>query len=566
MTSGMQAATEVAQPSLRPASQVMRLSRMGAAFPNRLSIMRSLIRRLSDDKAVVTRPVWEINDKGYGRAVYSVTLGGDVYSLVAFSQKLAPENRSDRVIAEAWDASFALFDGVPSTADLDRLEANAPKQEAGRFEATEISLSRANKSVRFFSHVVDRLSAGQQPDPDLINSVGYLMRTTAVYGNGKLGFGDRARIEARPAMRGSFQVEMLNVWLIRGFTLDLVDHIAAANNPTGHACLSQENRRSLGIGNSTGLGMAPFLVNHYQLLNNWVKTRETALAWIRAVAKADAAMIDRLQALMAQAARHLEQWNVEDERQMQRILTLRSEWQDVMAMATADWLAEPNPFDRLVKASSRWSEECQELIVALVMEPNGALIDELAAGQASDHPPHLKPAMTLGELSALLNSNYDWALDVDFAQKEACTHFWYVSEAKLEPRFGKRYEEEGAELESPLDISRQANRLASVLADADANQSVAEFLMCHPEYRSITRRVQVSATHSYSEIHDNLIGADCLPIDMLRFKLAQFGASKFDPKSELWTRINMYQGAPVFEDINAPDADDWWLPVLGENA
>ena len=28
--------------------------------------------------------------------------------------------------------------------------------------------------------------------------------------------------------------------------------------------------KNLGIGNSTGLGMAPFIVNHPTLLNNWI--------------------------------------------------------------------------------------------------------------------------------------------------------------------------------------------------------------------------------------------------------------------------------------------------------
>ena len=53
---------------------------------------------------------------------------------------------------------------------------------------------------------------------------------------------------------------------------------------------------------------------------------------------------------------------------------------------------------------------------------------------------------------------------------------------------------------------------------------------------------------------------------MLRAKLSFFGASKFDPKSDRWIRITLYQGAPLFDDIADPDAgfaaDDWWLPVL----
>ena len=54
---------------LRPPSQVMRLSRMGSMFPTRLSFLRSLMRRLAAEKVKVTRPVWEMSDDGFGRAV-----------------------------------------------------------------------------------------------------------------------------------------------------------------------------------------------------------------------------------------------------------------------------------------------------------------------------------------------------------------------------------------------------------------------------------------------------------------------------------------------------------------
>ena len=58
-----------------------------------------------------------------------------------------------------------------------------------------------------------------------------------------------------------------------------------------------------------------------------------------------------------------------------------------------------------------------------------------------------------------------------------------------------------------------------------------------------------------------------MSIDMLRCKLDFFGAAKFDPKSDRWTRITLYQGAPLAEDIQtgAAACDDWWLPVLALN-
>jgi hypothetical protein len=540
----------------------MRLDRMGSAFPTRLSFMRTILRWLAQERSEVTRPVWEIDDDGYGRAVYSVPLGGHVYSLAAFSNPLEPERRTDRVIAEAWDTAYVLYDGVPDAAELDRLQANAPRQEAGRFLPSDLVLSRANKSVRLFEHVVERLAAGRQPDEEMIGDIGYLMRTTAVYGNGKFGIADRPRFCDRPGMNGPYRGEMLSVWLTRGFTHDLVEHVARCRSPESFVPLERRLKRHLGIGNSTGLGMAPFLVSHPDLLNNWTLARETALARVRAIESASEETISRLQVLMARVQRHLEQWNVADVRQMERIVQLRKDFREVAATVDKDWMTRPQPWDELVRLSKKWSMECQELIVALVLEPHGELVDGLTDCMASSRAPVLDPSMRTSELRGLIDEHFTWVRSIDFTTRAATQQFWYSSEEKLEPRLGDRYAEPGAELEMPLDIARRVQALDGALAGLEEDTPVAVFLMRHPEHRYAARRVQTLAKYPYGEIHDNLIGEDLLAIDMLRYKLAFFGASKFDPKSDRWTRIEMYQGAPLFDEILKADADDWWLPVL----
>ena len=42
----------------RPPEQVMRLARMGAAHPTRLSFLRALLRRMQSDGWAFDRPVW----------------------------------------------------------------------------------------------------------------------------------------------------------------------------------------------------------------------------------------------------------------------------------------------------------------------------------------------------------------------------------------------------------------------------------------------------------------------------------------------------------------------------
>ncbi len=552
--------TRPAEAALRSPDHVMRLSRMGASFPTRLSFTRSLIRQLAREGASVTRPVWEMNDQGYGRAVYAVDLSGHTYSLIAFSNALDPSQRTDRVIAEAWDTGFALFDGVPEKDDLDRLQQNVPRQEAGRCSQRELVLSRANKSVRLFQHVVERLSEGRQPDVAMVDQIGYLMRTTAVYGNGKFGIADRGDIRDRPGMAHPFRAEMLTVWLIREFTHDLAEHVARCRAPERAVGLSDPIKRHLGIGNSTGLGMAPFLVNHPILLNNWMLVRETALARVLAVAGADDATQNAFVTLLARARNHLEDWNVADERQQARIVMLRSEATELGAVIGAGALRNAKPWARLMATAADWSEEAQEFLVALMLEVHGDLIDGLTDCMSAPPVPGLNAAMKLSELQALLEKHYGWALAVDFEQEGAKAQFWYTSEDKAEPRLGLRDEEDGADKEHPLDIARQVQSLSRAIVDAGPDQSVAEFLLARPDQRLMVQRAQAAPSHPYMEIRDNLIGRDCLPIDMLRCKLAFFGATRFDPRSDRWTRITLFQGAPTRHDLSDID---WSFPVMG---
>mgnify|MGYP007063718394 FL=1 len=263
---------------IRHPEVVMKLDRMGSFFPFRLSFARIMIRNLMKNKTKIACLIWDFDNDGYGHAVYTLDLEGKNVSLIAFSNFLKESLRTDRVIASAWDTSFSLFEGIPTKSDIQRLKDQLPLQEAGRYNKTELVLSRANKSVRMFDLVVQSLSKGKQPSKELINKTGYLMRTTAVYGNGKFGINDRKNIKTHSNFLIPFQMEMLTVYLIRNFSIDLVHHIAKKKDTEKFVELDDDIQRHLGIGNATGLGMAPFLVKHPILLNNWFQVRETALS------------------------------------------------------------------------------------------------------------------------------------------------------------------------------------------------------------------------------------------------------------------------------------------------
>jgi hypothetical protein len=544
----------------------MRLARLGSFHQSRLSFMRILTRRMAREGWRFEQTAFDIDDKGVGHAVYTAHTPDRAYSLIAYAHDLPPEQRSDRVIAEAWDATFTLFDGIPTAQDITRLSQNIPLQEAGRVTGSELSVSRANRSVRLWEHVVSSLSQGAQPSAEQIDAVGYLMRTTAVYGSGKLGAAEREMIAERPEFRAPFQVEMLSVYLTRWFVTDLVQHMAdrrAKSAGKTAAKLDPALARSMGIGNSTGLGMAPFLLNHPVLFNNWVAAREKALQVVRNLPQAAEDQIALFRDLVARSSQTIATWQSEHPLQIEKLGALRADVQKLEGyLATVD-LTEGRPWDALyLWAEEALSLEGQEWVASLILEPHGALIDDLSLDMAADNTAtfRIAGAMSIQDLRALLQSIYAWALDTDWAAPNNKARAWYVSEEKLEPRLGERFEEPIEEYEQPLAPGRDAAMLFRALSHWPDDAQVADFLLRHPEHRHVLRRVQIVGRAPYAEIRDNTISDQVMPIDMLRCKLAFFGATKFDPRSDRWVRICMYGNAPLPLELTAANADFWVYP------
>ena len=533
--------------ALRTPATVMRLDRMGAAHPMRLSFLRILLRRVQKEKWQFTRSKWNVDANGVGYAVYQAQGPDRTYSLVAFAHDLPDEKRTDRVIATAWDATFTLFDGVPTDEDIERLSKNVPHQEAGRISEKEICLSRANRSVRLFNYVVDTLSKGMQPDAQKLFDVGYMMRTTAVYGSGKFGAVDYAAIQNRQELQAPFQAEMLTVWLIRWFAIDIVNHMAKCIGEEHAVELDPALAKRLGVGNSTGLGMAPFLVRHPDLVNAWITTRETALARVRSLRACDAQTQSGFLHALAAAIENAKLWNTSHPLQVKRLADLRNDLSQLDSyMRTFDWGAIM-PWDRLWHwGEDNLSNEGQEALLALLLEPHESIIDDLASNLSSalGSATKIDGAMSVGELREILSDHFDWALSTDFDNKDENALFWYVSEEKLEPRIGRVGIDEGQELEQPLCISRLVANLQSDLVNWNDTDPIAAVLMRHPEHRLAVKRVQKAPLNPYGEIQDNLVGKGTLPIDMMRCKLAFFGASRFDPRSDKWVRISLFQDMP----------------------
>ena len=545
--------------NLRDPKKIMKLSKLGCFHQSKLSFLRSFLKEFKTWK--YNRDLFDLDENGFGRAVYSFSKNKRIYSLICFANKIDDKERSDRVIATKWDAAFTLHDGIPSKNDLDRLRENVPKQEVGRMSYKELTLSRANKSVRIFDHVVDCLSNGRQPDKSKISEVGYLYRTTAVYGSGKFGLADRFRIKNRNEIFGPFRLEMMLVYLVRQFTFDQVNHIAKYKNPKKAIKLDNEICRNLGIGNSTGLGMAPFIVNHPTLLNNWIAARENVLKKIREIKVVEKKSEDIFKNCLKKSLKNISSWTTDREFQKKKILSLSEDLIKFTKFLDGNSIFQNEyPFNQIYLWSEKnLKDECIEYIVSMMMEPFDEIVEPYVYKMSSEEDKFftIPASRTIQDLRRILEEKYSDILKIDFLKKESNQNFWFISKNKEEPRLADRFHDDGSELEQPLAIARDINELYSRISNVKNSLKVGKFLLENNDLRHVVRRAFIIEKFPYAEIQDNTIGSELVAIDMLRLKLSFFGAVKFDPRSDKWLRISMFQGAPLPEDLNS--FNDHWV-------
>lgn len=548
---------DVAKQSLRTPDVVMNAKRLGAMHQTRISFVRTLLRKIDREKWTLDTHLWDLDDNGYGQVIYRLQTPEHLYNLVVFCSELADEERNDRVIAQKWDVTFGLVYGEISDELFENLKANVPLQEAGRNSNMVMVLARANKSVRVFEHTVSSLANGEQPDPEVLAQVGYILRTTAVYGNGKFGIYDFEPLNHSEDFNQSFRAQMCAVYLLREFSLDWVDYLAKKRGGDKAVTLHPEIKRYLGIGNATGLGMAPYLINHPCIVDQWLTTRERALQ-----ATLDCPIEDKEVAhfanLLARAIQHFNEIVTIDEQQDQLNATVVTELTQLQSDLNTI-VQNYSTWGEFLQDHNQLSYEAQEVIISCLMELYPERVDSFEEDVNADETLSLPKGKVVQDLIDVLESRYQWAINIDFTKPENTYWFWYRSIDKEEPRMGVRGQEPGDDRELFLDIGRQVNTLYFALKQADPNQLLSEFILKQPKYRSIARRTWTMGHKKMGDIQMNVLQKDTLPIHLLRCKLSMFGATKFDPRSDRWVRVTLFQGAPLFSEVHS---DEWLFPLL----
>jgi hypothetical protein len=557
-------ALRAAQTQARPSDVALDPAELGSARSTRHSFARSFLRAAARERWQITPRLFDVDSAGCGHVVYVIDAAGHRFSFIAFSTSIDEAQRTDRVIADAWDVTAALIEGEVSPQRLEDLRANVPAQEAGRADAGTLVWTRANRSARFFDYVVERLAAGQQPEPATVGDAAYVLRSTAFYANGKWGLADFERYSTEHPLALPYRAQMLAAWLLRELSYDLVEHCARQRSEQA-VPLDAQWRRFFGLGNATGLGMVPYVINHPQVLDAWVALRELPLAHALAQPSSPtSAHTARIVELLQRAVHHFAERDTlptapyptgpELARHLCPVLALAEEYQ---AAGTVAGQPVTELARALHEAGTELGFEVRQVVDTVLVECHDELDDDVERLLRCDESPDPTLAQTTVMLLERLQADYAWIHQLDLDGEGSRHYFWYFSQNSQEPRRGVRGRDEGEQVEQPLAIAFAVRKLMSDLAVAPSEMTLAEFLVGHPWHRGTVGRAQGLAGVPYGEARVNPISADFLPLDLQRFQLATYGMENFSPMSTDWLRVTLLGGAPRANDVALGVDDDW---------
>ncbi len=535
--------------------------RMGAARLTKYCFSRTALRRAVAGGWRIGRELVALDDAGRGEVAYRIDAGGHTFHFVAFLQTLPESEHTDRVTAQRWEIAAALVEGELTSERWAQLRANVPDQEHGRHDDRVLVLTRGNRSVRFFDYLVEQLAAGRQPDPAMVGDAGYIMRSTAFYGNDKFGMRSFDSFPADHPLRAPYRAQFLAAWCFRELSYDAVEHCARARSSGTAVTFARGWRTFFGLGNATGLGLVPYAFKHPRIINAWVGIRELALANVRAL-DGSAERLACLRGWIDRAEAHYATGTDTDS------TPFLSPAQLVPVVARIGAAFEQvhdhdRPFAALMDWGMTQPPETAELVVSLLIELDedlDAVVDELLA---VDEHSEMGLDLTVSEARMLMADRFGWIDRIDPTGPAASTYWWVYSDNTEEPRRVRRDQLDLARQDLALDI---ATRMASLSAELDAWPADARLIeVAAAEPRHVTAIGRLFESDGlYGEPRDNPCATEYLPLQLQRFQLAQYGMDNFKPKSTDWLRVTLFQGAPRIDDAEDGFADDWVWPLRPE--
>lgn len=543
---------------------LLKPERLAVLQTSRLSATRLLMAKAIRERWQIRRLRWDIDERARGQALYRIDTPAMPLDLIVHSFEPRQEGRMGRIIGRAWDMMGALVEGPVSAEDIRITGEEIPKLYAGRATPGTLVWCRANRSGRAFNHTVDSLAAGRQPDIAVIADSCYLMRNTGLDGNGTFGTRSFRALEDTHPLRRPLDAQMLCAYLMRVFSVDLVEHLARQKSPAAVA-LAPEIVRFLGVGNGSALGLNLFANNHPKLLHRWLDAREQAiLAAKRLPVRPGDATHTRLLGLLDRAANFRREDRMEYER-FTASAVIAAELDKIRAAARALDTHHPFPLAALADSlEGKVHDEAYETLLGLYTELVPELCDRLAETLGGEEEYVTEPDMSLGRLRDMVRAEYGWAFQMDLDSEASNRYVWYKSETAEEPRRGPRAET-GKVFNLGLDLPRLVRELDRQIATRAPDESVATLLFQRPELRFIVSRVQTLSGLAYHSPHMNMMGEDLVPSDITRLiNICLHGLDKTRDYMHRALRGVIYQGAPTPEEIAAGADPDWFWPAEPE--
>ncbi len=554
---------------LRDPGVVMTPDALGALQPTRFSASRTLVNKMVHERWVISQAEFNIDASGQGNARYHVAVNDDwSFEFVVFSN--APKEgveRTDRIIGSHWDMMGALIEGAAGNERIEQTKRELPKLYGGRAAPGTLIWCRANRSMRAFDLTVEALSRGEQPPARVLGAVCYLMRNTGLDGNGTFGTRSFAAYESDHPLRTPYHAQMLTSYLMREFSLDLAEHMAAAQSPDA-ATLSHDFRRFLGLGNASGLGLVLFAKNHPQMVDRWITLREASLAEARdLILTADAPELNRLDSLLERAVRYKAKdrmrysYQPAAELVSSELAQLRSRLAGLRAGA-----GEPgNALDSIYQASREFTSETQEILCALLLELLPSPEDIASLVTVDEHAP-ASPATPVGDLLDIIARDYGWATAVNLDDPSALHFGWYKSANAEEPRRGPLKDLPAVFDDMTLDLPQKLQQLVPLLRDMDPTRTSGSVARQFPEYRATVERLLTLRDTSYHTVRANTRDEHFNPAHIIRlFNSAFYGLDKTKEDGPVGVVGVLFHGAPTPAEIAHGTGQDWLFPAEPED-
>jgi hypothetical protein len=356
--------------------------------------------------------------------------------------------------------------------------------------------------------------------------------------------------------------------MMREFSFDLVEHMARARSPSASG-LDPAIKSYLGAGNATGIGLNLVFANHPRLMSRWLEQREFTLAVARRQEVFKGSARTQLKNLLDRYITYLREDRTGDggliaskDGTLRDVIGFKEHLDAAIAagpQAATTWQTLCDP------VQSRMNLEAQEIVNALLLEAHPAICDEVDPHSSVSESLELIPEMPVHRLLELANENFAWALRVDIRNPEEDYWIWYRSIEGEEPRMAVAANGDVPQCRNL--VRNLPALLQSLIADAsprDRRETVARFLLEHPQHRDIVRIVQSEAGMRYGTLRANMLNKDFSPLHLTRFVLqALKGMEKSSTMGDRWVRGVFLQGAPTRDSISAGTASpDWVYPTL----